>query len=131
MKAEIKDLWLKALRSGEFPQGREYLDKGGKYCVLGVLASLAMLEGQCTYQPQKSLGSYDKRLKSLSYNVMKWAGIGQDEDDEDGIAAFLKPKAGLVPLVHKGKKTTLADLNDSGLSFIELSDIIEKLWRDL
>lgn len=39
--AKMKAKWLKALRSGEYKQGRELLKtKDGKYCCLGVLAEI-------------------------------------------------------------------------------------------
>ncbi len=42
MNKEIKEKWLKALRSGEYKQGRGYLRKESgdedRYCCLGVLA---------------------------------------------------------------------------------------------
>jgi hypothetical protein len=130
MKSEIKDLWIKAAKSGEFKQGRGYLEKGGKCCILGVLSLLALSEGQCTYQLKKGASAFDNRRRSLSYNVMNWAGIGQDEDDE-GEKLMLQKDWGKVPVMYRGKQTTLADLNDSGLSLEELADIIEANWRSL
>jgi hypothetical protein len=38
MNPELKKKWVKALRSGEYKQGRGYLANKGKYCCLGVLA---------------------------------------------------------------------------------------------
>lgn len=37
MKASIKRIWLKALRSGKYTQGRRHLETQGTYCCLGVL----------------------------------------------------------------------------------------------
>ena len=50
MKQEIKQQWITALRSGNYPQGRGYLrriDDDGKegYCCLGVLCELAVNAG--------------------------------------------------------------------------------------
>lgn len=48
MKPEIKKAWLKALRSGEYKQGRDRLKRraGDKvtYCCLGVLAEVCGLD---------------------------------------------------------------------------------------
>jgi len=40
MNPEVKEKWVKALRSGEYKQGREYLRKDDKYCCLGVLCDI-------------------------------------------------------------------------------------------
>lgn len=34
----IKEIWIKALRSGKYKQGPRYLNVGDYYCCLGVLA---------------------------------------------------------------------------------------------
>jgi hypothetical protein len=38
MQPELKAKWVKALRSGEYKQGRKYLSNYEEYCCLGVLA---------------------------------------------------------------------------------------------
>ncbi len=40
MNKEIKAKWLKALRSGEYKQGKERLYHAGRHCCLGVLADI-------------------------------------------------------------------------------------------
>jgi hypothetical protein len=40
MDAEIKAEWLQALRSGKYPQGREWLHHHDRYCCLGVLQAI-------------------------------------------------------------------------------------------
>lgn len=129
MNERTKNLWVKALRSSEFPQIRSQLhieDKG--YCALGVLAALAMNEGICTYSPG---GKFDGRQNTLSYNTMKWAEIGFDDelDELDPKQPYLQKGAGAVSFQFKGKQTSIVDLNDSGLSFEEIAKIIEKNWR--
>lgn len=37
--------WIAALRSGEFQQGKAYLNKGDKMCCLGVLCEVAIRNG--------------------------------------------------------------------------------------
>jgi hypothetical protein len=44
MDAELKAKWVKALRSGEFKQGKGCLKEGERYCCLGVLARVAGLQ---------------------------------------------------------------------------------------
>ena len=40
MKREVRDNWVKALRSGEYEQGEMNLKDRGKYCCLGVLGEI-------------------------------------------------------------------------------------------
>lgn len=42
MKKELKKAWIKALRSGEYKQGTNFLCAEGKYCCLGVLADISL-----------------------------------------------------------------------------------------
>jgi hypothetical protein len=44
MDAKLKAAWMKALRSGEYEQGRQRLRRGNDYCCLGVLCKVAGLE---------------------------------------------------------------------------------------
>ncbi len=108
MKLEIKNMWTKALRSGEFKQCRGQLEKGSSYCALGVLSALALVEGICTYAEG---GKYDGKRLTLSYNVLDWADI--------------KDKRG------RFDDTGIAILNDSGASFEEIADTIDKNWENL
>jgi hypothetical protein len=120
MDKNIKTLWIRALRSGEFEEGKGYLVRHSRYCALGVLSLLSMLHGQCTYNEEEGVGRFDNKRFTLSYNTMKWAGIGQEDDK------FLEPGAGKVNLKYLGKITSIAELNDQGLSFLEISHIIDK-----
>lgn len=40
MNKEIKELWVQALRSGEYVQGTGFLNKDGRFCCLGVLCEV-------------------------------------------------------------------------------------------
>lgn len=124
MKKEIKDKWIKALRSGDFVQGKGFLEKKGRYCALGVLSLLSLGEGQCTWNHQGEVGRYDNKRFTLSYNTMVWAGIAQIGD------RFLEPEAGRVEFNYMGKTNSILELNDSGLSFKEITKIIEKHWKE-
>ncbi len=50
MQTEIKEKWVKALRSGEYEQNYGDLYKAGNFCCLGVLAEIIGIPGkeQCT-----------------------------------------------------------------------------------
>ena len=120
MNRKIKKLWIKALRSGEFKQCKGYLSKDGKYCALGVLSVLGLLEGACSYNEIEGLGHFDNRKFTLSYNVMKWAGIAQDNE------RYLDPEEHQVKIKFKKKKATILNLNDEGKSFKEIAQIIQE-----
>jgi hypothetical protein len=120
MDKRIKKLWINALRSGEFKQGRGFLEKNGCYCALGVLSALALVEGICTYEEINGLGTFDKRKINLSFNIMKWADIAQDNE------RYLIPSEHGVIVKFQGKVTTIMELNDKGMSFKRLATIIER-----
>lgn len=41
MKADLKEKWVAALRSGNYKQGKNVLKRNGAYCCLGVLCEVA------------------------------------------------------------------------------------------
>lgn len=46
MKKALKQLWVEALESGNFPQGTGSMNYDGKFCCLGVLCEVAGLPKQ-------------------------------------------------------------------------------------
>jgi hypothetical protein len=123
MNPEIKALWIEALRSGEYQQGKDQLKSAeGKYCCLGVLCDLARKEGLGEWRPNSdgfgaptggnefvaSRDELDARWSSLPTAVADWAGTSHD------------------PVVFGGLSTSsLANLNDTGMSFEDIADVIE------
>ena len=138
MNPEIKQKWLNALRSGEYPQGRNDLRNGDGFCCLGVLCDIYVKENNKSWMkyeddadeciPFDELNdtlenSYDHLFldgepQLLPQSVMNWAGLesGSPEvkvnNDEPDAFGSLKRK--------------LADLNDSGATFATIADLIEK-----
>lgn len=109
MNKEVKEKWLTALRSGKYKQTADYLEFDGEFCVMGVLCDLYNKE-QLNPLPAEKLRQKDGSALP-SRRVLRWAGLtspNPDVKDEFGI------KDGLV------------DLNDSGMSFDELSVLIEE-----
>jgi hypothetical protein len=109
MKARIKKLWVKALRSGKYKQTQHTLRDGRKnaYCCLGVLCEV---HNQTVGGRWKSNGDYYDTAGILPVEVMEWAGLYDDN-----------------PVVPYGKiKETLAGLNDLGRDFNFIADKIEK-----
>ena len=92
----FKKKWLKALRSEKFKQGRTYLQNNNSYCCLGVACRIV--------HPKK-------KIETICY-----------------IEESLKTK---VPKILRGNTTNpvvqkLTTLNDTGESFEEISNWIEK-----
>lgn len=115
MDKEIKAKWLTALRSGEYKQTKRVLNDGKEgFCCLGVLCEVHRKEtGEGSWVDDKS----DDDLPCLGYmgetmvlplDIVSWAGLPED--------------GGRNPPIGKD---SLAELNDKGMSFAEIADIIE------
>jgi hypothetical protein len=122
MNAELKAKWIAALRSGDYKQGRSRLATvDGGYCCLGVLCEVLEL-------PKKRVeGGYEFAGLScvLSYSITEPLGIdsiGSFEPDE-GDERAMGVRTGEVC-----QAASLAMLNDSGYSFAEIADMIEKYF---
>lgn len=114
MKEDIKELWLQALRSGDYHQGHSVLRKGDTYCCLGVLCDL--------YLKQTGEGSWEPSGDTYSFVV------GDDE-----VGAFLpeavKNWAGLdshSPLTKRNGQTLVYFNDNQRLSFSGIANIIEE-----
>jgi len=128
MRAEIKDKWVAALRSGEYVRTRETLRDDYGFCCLGVLCDLYIEESQNVTEEQRSYwnnghefmvakdpeqpggGYYENAV--LPDSVMNWAGM--------------KTTDGSI-----SKDICLASLNDQGMEFEQIADVIENEWEGL
>lgn len=103
MNKKIKKEWLKALRSGEYKQGKYSLHKNGRFCCLGVL--------------------YDACLgDEWIYDVGAWGYEGDSEIETGGFDPAMCSRAGF----SIDEAIALAVMNDNGKSFSEIADYIEK-----
>lgn len=134
MDPEVKQLWVAALRSGEYPQGKSKLRSSKGYCCLGVLCDLAERAGIIT---SEVVTTYDDGTETYGYTVndhqevpyhevsllplkvQDWAGIENcnpnvEVDDEE----FSKD--------HQLRSwAPLSELNDLGYDFDYIADRIE------
>ena len=83
MDKQIRDKWVKALRSGRYKQAREYLYDGRGYCCLGVLARVQgakpnELEDQSLLEYDLKKYSAGIRIKSQKTLAEKNDGTGFD-----------------------------------------------------
>jgi hypothetical protein len=102
MNQEIKAKWIYALLSGEYQQGQQFLKLHGKFCCLGVLCDIHSKETGNEWVEH----CYFKYGSSLPEIVMSWSGLEQN-----------------IPIVNE---KSLAELNDSGSTFLEIANLIEK-----
>lgn len=93
--------WVEGLRSGKYAQGKEYLRKENRFCVLGILA-----DSQDPYA-----WSFDHRLKAYLW-------YGEIE--------LLSETTVFEKSIPKDLETKLYKLNDEGYSFEEIADWIEE-----
>lgn len=116
MNPEVKAKWLEALRSGKYKQGtgmlRTLVDS---FCCLGVLCKVHEKEAAGTWVSENNGYAYSDGRKAdkgvLIDSVMDWAGL-----------------RGCAPIVEyaPGEFGTLSYLNDFGMKFEEIADLIEK-----
>lgn len=128
MNQAVKADWIKALRSGEYEQGRQALAQrdvvAGKeiirYCCLGVLCDLAVKAGLPLNTSSTDLGAieYNGHGAYLPDPVAEWAGIGHNPE-----------------VTYQDGTVTLAYLNDGSVDpvagelpdhdFGQIADLIE------
>lgn len=126
MNSQIKQKWIDALRSGEYPQGRSKLYSGDGFCCLGVLCDIYAKEvGDIAWvkkDPSKTVDVdkwdywyFDDQSEVLPDCVCKWAEM--DENDP----VVINDIVGQEDYI-----TTLSSLNDKGVTFEDLSEVIEE-----
>lgn len=111
MNAEVKEQWLKALRSGDYQQGSNRLNRDGGFCCLGVLCDLHAKKHRIDWIDGQECQMYLNESVYLPTRVASWAGMGK-------FGCIAKPDGHVVDL---------AALNDSGRTFNEIADVIEEL----
>jgi hypothetical protein len=106
MKKIWKDKWVKALRSGEYEQGKDYLCKEGKshdsFCCLGVLCDIVW-PGKWEYEDGVGVFKHQERYNQLP-------------------PCSVLDKVGLLMKTAE----TLAEMNDTGKKFSAIANYIEK-----
>lgn len=117
MKPTVKKRWLAALRSGRYAQGYGCLVQPGLlgggdacYCCLGVLCAIAPRRIAVERGGYYFAGPYGHALEYLPIDVWEWAGLTSKN-----------------PIVRcRGRRVTLATLNDQHVTFAEIADAIDR-----
>lgn len=112
-------MWIAALRSGLYEQGTKYLNCDGKYCCLGVL---------CEIVP-----GVKKKEDKAHPGLYRYGESGRTGCLPNEINNQLKFRSsyGDVSSLYLKDKSELAAANDSGATFDEIADFIEKNWPAL
>jgi hypothetical protein len=92
MKAEIKEQWLKDLRSGDFAQVEGTLSDGEGYCCLGVLCEQAVKAGVIEKTPTPDGVKYGNDVEfswgALPQPVIDWAELDSVDPAVDGEISY-------------------------------------------
>lgn len=131
LRPEHKAKWLTALRSGDYKQGQNRLRTAqDEYCCLGVL---------CEILKDEINGAWE--LHGGRYTFV--AGAGRIGRESSGLPPVLVHLTGVASLGHFNNSTkramnaslswassrqSLSDLNDTGSTFAEIADVIEKYF---
>lgn len=121
MKPEIKQLWIEALESGKYQQGKGQLrNANGEYCCLGVLCELAAKEGVIEEGKTKfnSLDIegyttyYDGTWHTISDKVRQWSGFGLDVEENYSLSGDVNHVIGMN--------------DDEGASFADIAEWLRR-----
>lgn len=129
LKSEVKDPFVKALTSGEYPQGRLQLrTNDGRYCCIGVLTDLAAKAGVVVWDDNLECGSARFRFGIIGENGYKETCVMPKAVAE---WAFEKaPDArGDVPFIDENgvQVDTMMAMNDTqDAGFVEIAAKVEK-----
>ena len=111
MVSENGKKWLAALRSGNYVQGKGTLCKDGAYCCLGVACNLYQKDvGNLSVSPSSVDGRlrFDQESATLPTKVRLWLRVDHN------------PR-----VMWKDSAITVAQLNDAGVSFMEIAQLLE------
>lgn len=110
MNKRVKKKWLIALRSGIYRQAEGKLNDGRQsFCCLGVLCDIHSKETGKDWDVGNNCKNYMGRTGDLPGEVMKWAGLRHT-----------------APACVHRKGRDLATLNDEGVGFKAIANVIEK-----
>jgi hypothetical protein len=126
MDQRVKQLWVDELRNGGHEQGTGYLKRQHpgndtpEYCCLGILCEIAVREGVIAPAVASAFEAWVDTIysyeggenKLLPRDVQRWAGLE---------GADVK-----VELTDDEGPRFLAGINDTGIPFTVIADLIEK-----
>lgn len=130
----IKQLWVEALRSGNYKRGDErlsFIEDGVKcFCALGVLCDLAVREGvevEVTvdgegWGERYKFVKYDGEVGVLPLSVMEWAEVPVSSP----VVSVTQTVEGDELGVDDTRMWDIGDMNDSGYTWEVIAEAIER-----
>jgi hypothetical protein len=127
MNPDKKKMWIDALLSGEYEQGKGALKTSQGYCCYGVLCEVAIKDGlDLVVSGDKKYDTvrYGDSTTTIPTQVAKWAGLDKYNPNTDIPVGDVDPY-----LVGNGASglATFATLNDYGYTFEEIVPVIERV----
>lgn len=122
INTERLTLWVEALESGQYQQGRHALRREDMFCCLGVACDVAITNGLKINAYELESGpewNYDGNLDSLPRSVREWYGLDEsnpelefpDGSTADCIYANDSGRYGFVDIAAGVRNTFLEDSN--------------------
>jgi hypothetical protein len=124
-------LWVKALRSGKYRQAQGRLRTDGGFCCLGVACEVAIADGVDVRRGGDVRAfTYDGAETALPPSVAGWLGGLLDNPvvPMRHLPAQAQAAVRRGPFGNSDVRTaiSLAELNDAGVPFTDIADIIER-----
>jgi hypothetical protein len=124
MNPEVKAKWVAALRNPEAKQTKNCLRDENGFCCLGILTDIYIKEHGLDWDDEKDAGRYQYLgwYSTLPSVVKTWAGV------KDNVAGSVEapPKLTENTLVNTDGTCLLTTLNDNGITFLQIADLIEE-----
>ena len=129
LKPEIKVRWRAALESQKYLQSKGKLKSVKGFCCLGVLGDLAVEDGVASWNENDSIvvkGTGQRERNAFPKDLLPWAFEGVI--NEEVFIPELPDQVNFVYFTNEGLSETscLTVENDSGLTFPEISKLIEQ-----
>ncbi len=111
MNQTIKTMWTTALRSNEYKQGHGELHKGDRHCLFGVLCDIHAKVHGIAWEHENDYGCFSYLGNTISppHEVIVWAVL----------------TGGNPVVIVNDDIMGLVSLNDDGISFITLANLID------
>lgn len=122
MNEQVKQKWIEALQSGDYKQAKGCLNDGKGMCCLGVLTDLYVKEHDDGWH---SADGIEYALASEMDQVMILPTKVYDWSDVDGPSPNLPFQSRDAAPHNTTGFTGLAVINDSGLPFTQIADLIK------
>lgn len=114
--------WVAALRSGRYKQGTGYLrDNEDLYCCLGVLCEVQGIPYDAAER------TYATSISALNPSNPRYSDLSAGGAMPEGVFV----EVWIEPTGRWGRdRQSLAKLNDAGLTFGAIADILEQIWEE-